>query len=205
MELKKVKYKNLSYFRTARNIIKIGMLSRVEKYKGQEDLIDAVNGLPKEYKDKLKVFFIGSGKKKDILRLKKKIKDNYLNKNFQFINYLNIDSLIIIKNFDLTVSLTRDFEAFGYSIAESLYAGVPVISTKVGGVREYLNTQNAVLIKPGDIKTLKKELVKFILIKKNRIKNKKIKVGRNLIIKKLNSEIMSNKYYQFFFKNSKFK
>jgi glycosyltransferase involved in cell wall biosynthesis len=202
VELKKIKREKINFFNSNKKIIKVVMLSRIELYKGQQDLVDAFNILPENVKCKLKIFFIGSGKKRDIAELKDKIKKLKLKKYFRFSNYLNLDSLSIIKNFDLVISLTRDFEAFGYSIAESLYAGVPVISTKVGGVREYLNNNNSVLINPGDINALKDELIKFVYNKKNNLRNNKIKCGKKLITSQFNSEIMSKKYYKFFLANS---
>jgi glycosyltransferase involved in cell wall biosynthesis len=174
------------------------MLSRIEPYKGQDDLIKAFNIIPENLKSRFKIFFIGSGKKKYILKLNNEIKKLKIKKYFKILNYLNVDSLSIIKNFDLIISLTRDFEAFGYSIAESLYAGVPVISTKVGGVREYLNHNNSILINPGDIIDLKNKLIKFAINKKSDSINEKVKAGKRLILTKFNSEIMSQKYYKFF-------
>ena len=38
------------------------MLSRIEEYKGQLDLIEGFNKLPKNYKSKCIVFLVGSGK-----------------------------------------------------------------------------------------------------------------------------------------------
>ena len=156
VELKKIKKENINYFKSNKKIIKIGMLSRIEHYKGQEDLIKAFNIIPENLKSRFKIFFVGTGKKDYISKINNEIKKLKIKKYFKFLNYLDIESLSIIKNFDLIISLTRDFEAFGYSIAESLYAGVPVISTKVGGVGEYLNNNNSILIKPGDINALKK-------------------------------------------------
>jgi glycosyltransferase involved in cell wall biosynthesis len=198
VELKKIKKKKINYFKFNKGIIKIGMLSRIEPYKGQDDLIKAFNIIPENLKSRFKIFFIGSGKKKYILKLNNEIKKLKIKKYFKILNYLNVDSLSIIKNFDLIISLTRDFEAFGYSIAESLYAGVPVISTKVGGVREYLNHNNSILINPGDIIDLKNKLIKFAINKKSDSINEKVKAGKRLILTKFNSEIMSQKYYKFF-------
>jgi glycosyltransferase involved in cell wall biosynthesis len=198
VELKKIKKENINYFKSNKKIIKIGMLSRIERYKGQEDLIKAFNIMPENLKSRFKIFFIGTGKKEYISQINNEIEKLKIKKYFKFLNYLDIDSLSIIKNFDLIISLTRDFEAFGYSIAESLYAGVPVISTKVGGVGEYLNNNNSILIKPGDINALKKELIKFSYSKNNNLRNKRIKNGKALITKRFNSEIMAKKYLKYF-------
>jgi glycosyltransferase involved in cell wall biosynthesis len=88
--------------------------------------------------------------------------------------------------------LTRDFEGFGYSSAEALYVGIPVVSTKVGGVSEFLNHDNAELIKPMDTKAISKSLEDFIF-KRKKWKKKALN-GKNLIIKSFNSEIMSKKF-----------
>lgn len=198
VELKKIKKKNINYFKSNKKIIKIGMLSRIESYKGQEDLIKAFNIIPENLRGRFEIFFIGTGEKEYIKAIKNQIKELKLKKYFKFLKYLNIDSLSIIKNFDLIISLTRDFEAFGYSIAESLYAQVPVISTRVGGVSEYLNNSNSILIKPGDINALKDELIKFSYNKNKNLRNKRIKNGKALITNKFNSELMSKKYFRYF-------
>jgi glycosyltransferase involved in cell wall biosynthesis len=175
------------------------MLSRIEKYKGQSDLIDGFSKLSKKLQLKYKIFFVGSGTSDDVRYLQKKI-DNYkLNKHFKIIKYINRDSLIILSNFDLFFSLTRDFEGFGYSLAEALYVGTPVVSTKVGGICEFLDHSNAKLIKPMDIKAISKSLESFIS-KRKKWKRKTLS-GKNLIIKSFNSEIMSKKFYNFFLKN----
>ena len=107
---------------------------------------------------------------------------------------MNQDSYTILKNFDLYFSLTRDFEGFGYSIAEALYAGVPVVSTKVGGTVEFLNEKNSELIKPRSITTITKLLSDFI---KNKKKWKKKAInGRKTITKKFNSDLMADKFYK---------
>ena len=73
-----------------------------------------------------------------------------LSKFIVFKKYLNEDSKTIIQNFDILVSLTRDFEGFGYSLAEAMANSVPVISTNVGGSKEFLNKKNANIVKPYD-------------------------------------------------------
>ena len=75
-----------------------------------------------------------------------------------------------------------------------MYVGTPVISTKVGGVTEYLNRKNSELIKPMETKKLTELLKNF---KKDRRKWKtKIAYGKKLISYKYNSEIMSEKYFK---------
>lgn len=195
--LNKVKAKKLHYFKTKKKYLKIGMLARIEDYKGQLDLIEAFSKLSKNVKSKYKVYLIGRGNKKDEEKLKNKISQYKLKNDIKHIRYIDHNNLIILKNFDLYISLTRDFEGFGYSIAEALYLGLPVISTKVGGVVEFLNKNNAELIQPQDIKNLKKLLENFPFNKS--CWKKKANNGKKLIVKKFNSEEMSKKYYNVIF------
>ena len=201
--LKKIKNQKLKkIFNVRNNVIKVGMLARLEKYKGQIDLVEGFNNLPQNLKDRYKVFFIGSGTQKELNNLRFKITEYNLKKYFKILKYIKGDSLSVIKNLDLLVSLTRDFEGFGYSIAESLYVGTPILSTNVGGVREFLNDKNSKLIKPMDISAISKSLKDFAYRRK--AWNKRAYEGKKLIIKKFNSEIMSRKFLREFLKDLNF-
>ena len=196
--LKKIKKKKLKIFNKSKKYLILGMLSRIEEYKGQLDLIEAFSKLPAKLQNKYKIFFIGNGKRSEIIKLDTKIKNYKLNKFCKRINYLQIDSLTILDNFDIFYSLTRDFEGFGYSIAESLYTSVPVVSTNVGGITEYLNNKNSTLVKPRDIAAITETLKNFVTKKKIFIE--KSKNGKKMVIKKYNSDLMSEKYSKYFFK-----
>ena len=196
----KVLNKNkIRLFNTGKTKIKVLMLSRIESYKGHEDMIEAFSILPQKIKSKYKIFFVGSGNPKHIKKLKNRINNLRLDKYFKFFNYLNYDSIRIFKSVDIFFSLTRDFEAFGYSIAESLLAETPVVSTKVGGVVEFLNKENSELIETRNIKQINKIFIEFIK-KRKYFKNKAIK-GKLLIKKKFNSDLMGKNFYVFLNKN----
>jgi len=196
LSLSKVKYKKIQILNSNKKKIKIGMLSRLEKYKGHEDMIDGISILPLNIKKNFLVFFIGKGEKKFIDLLKKKIVQKGLNKQVVFLDYINADSREILKNLNLLVSLTRDFESFGYSLAESMLVGTPVLTTNVGGISEYLNKNNSYLIKPKDPKQLSKSLVNFYF--NRHLWRKRAKVGKSLIKKKFNSNIMSKNFLYLF-------
>ena len=130
------------------------------------------------------------------MSLKKKIKLINFQKKIKILNYLNEDSYKIINNFDLLVSLTRDFEAFGYSIAEALFVKTPVICTNVGGIKEFVNKKNAIILPPNNIYLIKRSLIDFLTKKK--LFNNKQKNGYKLIKDKFNSDIMSKKFIEYF-------
>lgn len=176
--------------------LKIGMLSRIEPYKGHENLVNVINELPIEFKRKLIVYFIGMGSPKYLDELKIKIKKFNLNSYFKFTGYIDEESPIILKRLDLLLSLTKDFEGFGLSLAESLLANTPVLATKVGGITEFLNDKNSILIKPNNQKELKLSLIKFV---KNPMKyRKKSMIGKKIIYDKFNSEKMAQNLKFFF-------
>ena len=179
-------------------ILNLGMLSRIEPYKGQELLIDTFNELPFDVKNLTRVYFIGEISKNYLKRLKRKLKILNLENHFIFTGYIDAESTAIIKKLDLVISLTRDFEGFGLSLAEALSVNTPVIATKVGGVTEFLNNKNSILINPNNRKELKLSLIKFV---KNPKKYRKQSIlGRKLIRKSFSSIKMSVNYKNFFYK-----
>ena len=175
---------------------KLGMISRIEPNKGQDILIDVFSEFSEEIKKKIKVYFIGTGSKKYIKKLKIKSKDLKIYNQFKFTGYINIDSSVILKKLDLLVSLTKDFEGFGLSLAESLSVNTPVLATKVGGVKEFLNNNNSILIKPNNKKLLKSAILKFIKNPK-KYKHQGI-LGGKLIKRSFTSEKMAQNYKIFF-------
>ncbi|OIP01980.1 MAG: hypothetical protein AUJ98_02690 [Bacteroidetes bacterium CG2_30_33_31] len=66
--------------------------------------------------------------------------------------YAKADMMIIFSN----------YENFPVVINESLVAGLPVISTKVGGISEMINSQNGILINAGDEDALIEKLLEFL-------------------------------------------
>ena len=126
--------------------------------------------------------------------MKIKILNNKLYDNLPLPALLQ-DSREIISNFDVLISPTRDFEGFGLSIAESLSVGVPVISTKVGGVMDYLNKKNSILIKPRNPKLIANSLK--LLCVRVRYKNMALQ-GKKLIKKSFSADLMSKIYLSFY-------
>lgn len=192
-------------FKDNKNLIKIGMISRVEKNKGHEDLIEAVELLPKKYKKQIKIFLIGPGQEKYNKFLKKIIFKKKLQNYFVFTGYIDVNAYSILKNIDLYLSLTRDFEGFGISTAQALFMQKPIVATNVGAISEYLNNKNARLIKPNNIYEIKKSIINFLNKPETFIE--KAKGGKKLIKNNFNAEKQSKKYFSFletiFYNNSK--
>lgn len=56
---------------------------------------------------------------------------------------------VVIRTFDVVVS-TSIIETFGIALCESLFSGVPVISTRNGGAEDFVNSKNGILVRIGD-------------------------------------------------------
>jgi glycosyltransferase involved in cell wall biosynthesis len=129
---------------------KIGIVSRIERNKGHEDLIYAISKINHNLYKHFKVFFIGKGEDEEIYRLKKIINNLNLEELFVFTGYISEKSQSIIASLDLLVSVSRRFEGFGSSIAEALSVATPVLTTNVGAIPEYLNNKYAGIVRPNN-------------------------------------------------------
>ncbi len=186
-------------YKDSKDVFLLGMLSRIESYKGQEDLIKGFSKLPKNIQNKLKIYFIGDGSKKEVEKLKKLISTNNLESYFIFTGYIDCESTLIVSKLDLLVSLTRTFEGFGLSIVEAMSVGTPVLATKVGAITEYLNQDNSKLIDASNIEQITNALNDFVTNKDSW--DKKTDTAKNVAMKNFTSEIMANNYLNHFIQN----
>lgn len=126
----------------------VGMVGRIERYKGHEDLIEGISFLPENYQKNIKLVFIGPGSNEEISRLQHLAE--YLNvaDSILFTGYISGSTQDLIKQLDLLSVMTKDFEGFGLTIGEAMCAGTPVMATKVGAVTEFINERVATLMSP---------------------------------------------------------
>jgi len=124
----------------------IGTISNYYKTKGLKYLVQA--GL------QLKDFYfviIGDGPEKEGITA---------SKNIKLLGYMP-DASKYLYAFDVFV-LSSLKEGYPYVITEAMYAGLPIVATKVGAIEEILkNYKNKILINPGDTKYLKDALIKI--------------------------------------------
>jgi len=186
-------------YKNSKDIFLLGMLSRIESYKGQEDLIKGFSKLPKNIQNKLKIYFIGDGNQKEVGKLKQLISLKNLENYFIFTGYIDCESSLIVSKLDLLVSLTRTFEGFGLSIVEAMSVGTPVLATKVGAITEYLNQDNSKLIDANNIEQIANALNDFVTNKATW--DKKTEIAKNVVMKSFTSEIMAKNYLNHFIEN----
>ena len=172
--------------------ILIGMVGRIEEYKGHDDLIEACSLISSDYLKKIRIVIVGSGEEHEISRLKKLAAKLGLVENICFTGYLPGSSFSLIRQFDLLASMTKDFEGFGLTIAEAMVVETSVIATNVGAVAEFFDNSLGILVPPKSPKIVAQKINLFIenseAFEVKRIKAKKI------IKKKFNARLMSENF-----------
>jgi len=68
----------------------------------------------------------------------------------------------LLRAADVHYQPNADPEAFGIALVEALYAGLPVVTTAIGGAREIVDETCGILAKPGDPECLSQALRSLI-------------------------------------------
>lgn len=109
--------------------IAIGYVSRLVAYKAPEKILEAFSRLHSAMPCRL--LMIGSGPEET--RLRKQADDLGIADRVAWCG--EIDAALVFPVFDI-LAHTSLFEGFGYVFLEALASGVPIVTTKVGGVAE---------------------------------------------------------------------
>ncbi len=119
------------------NSFKICYIGNFEsERKGYKLLLESLEFIASNNEDS-DVFFVGTGKNLDKVRLKY---SNY--KNYHFLGYL-VNPIKILKACDLVV-VPSLADSFPNTVMESIYNNVPVIASNVGGIPEILKDDIAI-------------------------------------------------------------
>jgi lipopolysaccharide heptosyltransferase II len=148
----------------------VGMISRITPLKGHSFFIRAVSLLRKDIPN-LKVFIVGSAAKDkymgDLEMLTKRLG---LTKTVEFMSARE-DVPAVMHQLDCLVSATITPEAFGRAIVEAQASGVPVVSTKVGGVVDIIEDEKSGLFcNAQDPKDMADKILKLYRDKDLRVK-----------------------------------
>jgi len=124
----------------------IGAVANMRPVKGLSYLIDSIKILVDEGIN-ARLVIVGDGPKRG--NLENQIKMNRLTGNVKLLGFRK-DVRDILPLFDIYVSPSI-MEGFGISIAEAMSCRIPVVSTEVGGVTDFLvHKKNSYLVKSGD-------------------------------------------------------
>ena len=131
------------------------IVARLEKLKGHLDLIDVVKELKNEFQD-IKLNIVGEGDEYTTIQqkiLELKLEDNIKLLGFQDpMKYYRESSVFVLPSYS---------EAFPTVNIEAMAAGLPIVTTNVGGIEEAVrHERNGFITTPGNIN----ELTKYISI-----------------------------------------
>lgn len=129
----------------AGRLVRFICVGNFNKRKGQEILIKAISKIKVQLKKQIKVIFIGGGP--DLENCIEMAKGLEVNKNIEFLG-IKRNSEEFLKNKDIFILPSYD-EGLPIAIIEAFRQGMPVISTRVGGISEMIDEyKNGFLINP---------------------------------------------------------
>lgn len=141
----------------------IGIVGRIDPYKGHEDLIFALSRLALEQRGNIQLVVLGSPALEDeVPRLQRIARSLGVEDHVKFLGYVEGRSVDLIAQLDLLVVATRSFEGFGLTLIEAMSVGVPVLATRVGAIPEFVHQGNGFLVQPASPLELANALANFI-------------------------------------------
>lgn len=160
-------HKMLSLNREYTSTRLVGIVGRIQLYKGHEDLIFAFARLAPEIQKRLHLVIIGDGEEQTINDLKKLAQQLLVGQNVSFLGYIPGPATAIIQQLNLLVVATRSFEGFGLTLLEAMQVGTPILTTRVGAIPEFVNEQIGTLIPPCAPEALAAALTDFVVHQEN--------------------------------------
>lgn len=161
--------------------------SRISPEKGQHIAIKAIKLLPEDVRKNIKLQLVGFVNNKNYLEILKKLSVD--------LPIEIITNVLDIKEYyqksDLVIFPTLMYEGFGFTAAEALACGKPVIISDFPAIREVIG-ENGLIVKPNNAKELAGAIVKLYEDKK--LRNKFGKEGRKHIEKNFNWENCYKRY-----------
>ncbi|MBD3723510.1 MAG: glycosyltransferase family 4 protein [Flavobacteriaceae bacterium] len=137
--------------------LKIALIGRISRWKGQQILLDAFSELIKKHKN-IMLLFVGSpppGQEHFLNELVLKIELNRLQESVSVIPFQK-DINKIWKQIDIAVVPSTEPEPFGLVAIEAMMASKPVIGSNHGGLKEIIiHNETGFLFTPNDKENLK--------------------------------------------------
>lgn len=165
--------------------------SRISKEKGQHIAVKALSLLPKEIKDKTKLYLTGFISDKNYL---KKVKNMSHGLPIEIMHDLPSKETYFQKS-DLFIFPTLMTEGFGLVAAEAFACKLPVIASDFPAVREVVR-DNGILVPPNNAKELADAIVK--LYKDKKLRKKYAENGRKYVLQNFTWDIAFKKYKEIY-------
>jgi len=145
--------------------IKVGMVGRVNSWKGQHDFLEAAAPLLEENK-KLYVVMVGGvflGEEWRFTELEQQVKEKNNNERIKVIG-LRQDTANLHNFFDVFVLPSTQPDPLPTVVLESMATGKPIVGYAHGGITEMVkDSENGFLVTPKDIKELRNAIEKLVI------------------------------------------
>jgi len=150
-----------------KDIFTIGYVSRIDKGKGWDTLLEAVS-LLKEKDLVFQVLIVGGGTEENLLR--KRIKELNLENIVKYVGVKPHNELVSYFNqMDIFAFTTRLAESLGLVGLEAMACGVPVVGSNIGGLPGYIeNGVNGMLFEAGNYHELSKQIEYFMSLESSK-------------------------------------
>lgn len=173
-------------------------VGRLYHRKGLETLLHSVPPVLQEFSD-VKFAISGTGFKEKEESLRMLAKELDIEKHVSFLGYVPDEKLPHLYAASDIFVLPAIYENFPFAILEAQATGLPVISTKVGGIPEFLvDKENGFLIDPGDSTQLTQRVL--TLLQNPKLAKKMGERGRELIEEKLSWRLITQQVVDLYHK-----
>jgi glycosyltransferase involved in cell wall biosynthesis len=139
------------------NFLTLGYLGRLSEEKGLHYLIGSL-AIVRESFPTIKLLVAGTGEWERFL--KRLVRKKNLGDHITFLGFQE-NSFNLLRKIDLLVVPSRS-EGFGMIAVEGMAMGIPVIASRVGGLKEILSDGVGVLVPPRDEKLLASAIISFL-------------------------------------------
>ncbi len=128
------------------------------EHKNVINIIDSLSILPEEYK--LPMIIVGKGKEYKE-ELKKRVKIKGLSEKVKFIDYVKNEDMPSLNQMAKLLIWPSLYEGFGIPIIESLFSGVPVLTSNLGVFREAAG-KGGIFVNPASIEEISDSIVNIL-------------------------------------------
>lgn len=149
----------------------VGMIGRVNSWKGQEDLIKAMNLVMNRCKSNIKVILVGgvfAGQEWRMDKLKRIVLNSKFKNNF-IVSDFRKDTPNLYSLFDIFVLPSIKPDPLPTVVLEAMASGVPIVGYKHGGICEMvIDGRNGLLAEVGNVEDLAEKIKVLVENKKMR-------------------------------------
>lgn len=141
-------YSHKNAVKNDNNILELVFVGIYTEAKGADYLLKVFPDLLKKYPN-CRLNLVGSAVAERINFLKKQVSESGIEHAVQFHGLLSATAMCVLYQRCNFYICSSQWESFGLSVLEALFTGLPVLSTNSGGVNDFINSQNGIMI-PND-------------------------------------------------------